>query len=530
MANQANGRGYHSTGLLLPDGRVLIAGGGQLPGYPVTNQKNAEIYSPPYLFKGLRPEIPRRPRPSSTARLRRRHGHAEQHPQGVAGPARLRDARLRPEPALRAADSSPPAAASTCRRPANANLAPPGYYMLFIVDDNGVPSVSSSCGCPRPARTTCRPRRPARGGDRGLGTADLSWARVRGQRRSSATTCYRSTTAGFTPTAANRIAQPTGTSYADSRLAAGHLLLPRRRRGPGRQHRAAERPRRRDRGWRTRRRRRCRSPRPRMPRPPCGHGHGDRERRPTTSGVAGVQFKLDGANLGARGHELRRTASRGNALGHQRHAHAERRGARRRRQHEDGDDRRRRGVQHDAAPPQRPSPPTGSTRPRARASATAPDAATLGTIASATRTTAGKFGGALSFNGTTPGSRCPTPTRLDLTTAMTLEAWVRPSTLGGYRTVLLKEATGNLTYALYAIVRASRPGAHGRPRGSTPTARARRRRCPPNAWSHIASTWDGDTWRLLRQRHAGRVEGRSTGRDPGLDGVLRMGGNNVWSE
>src|SRR4029079_11244083 len=56
MAPQANGRGYHSTALLLPDGRVLVAGGAQLPGYPVTNQTNAQIFSPPYLFKGVRPQ------------------------------------------------------------------------------------------------------------------------------------------------------------------------------------------------------------------------------------------------------------------------------------------------------------------------------------------------------------------------------------------------------------------------------------------------------------------------------------------
>ena len=47
---------YHSTALLLPDGRVLSAGGGQAP-VSVSFQNNAEIYSPPYLFRGIRPKI-----------------------------------------------------------------------------------------------------------------------------------------------------------------------------------------------------------------------------------------------------------------------------------------------------------------------------------------------------------------------------------------------------------------------------------------------------------------------------------------
>ena len=50
-------RGYHSTALLLPDGRVLVTGGNHDgPGGQI-EQKNAEIYSPPYLFNGARPLV-----------------------------------------------------------------------------------------------------------------------------------------------------------------------------------------------------------------------------------------------------------------------------------------------------------------------------------------------------------------------------------------------------------------------------------------------------------------------------------------
>ncbi|MGH8459885.1 MAG: hypothetical protein ACRESV_11070, partial [Nevskiales bacterium] len=73
-----------------------------------------------------------------------------------------------------------------------------------------------------------------------------------------------------------------------------------------------------------------------------------------------------------------------------------------------------------------------------------------GTLGSGiTRTTAGKFGGALVFNGTSYVN-VPHAASLNLTTAMTLEAWVFPTvTPGNWSTIFLKERPGGFTYSLY---------------------------------------------------------------------------------
>ena len=96
-----NGRLYHSTALLLPDGRVLMAGGGALPGSIAVDQKNAEIYSPPYLFKGARPTITAAPATMQYgATFDVTTPNAAQIAQGLADPLAVGDARVRQEPAV----------------------------------------------------------------------------------------------------------------------------------------------------------------------------------------------------------------------------------------------------------------------------------------------------------------------------------------------------------------------------------------------------------------------------------------------
>src|SRR5204863_967542 len=61
----------------------------------------------------------------------------------------------------------------TVHAPASANLAPPGTYMLFIVDDKGVPSVASMLGMSRSLTAPSTPSAPtATAGD---GQATVSW-------------------------------------------------------------------------------------------------------------------------------------------------------------------------------------------------------------------------------------------------------------------------------------------------------------------------------------------------------------------
>jgi hypothetical protein len=150
-----------------------------------------------------------------------------------------------------------------------------------------------------------------------------------------------------------------------------------------------------------------------------------------------------------------------------------------------------------------------------------------GTITGATRTASGRFGSALTFNGTSDWVTVPDASSLDLTNAMTLEAWVRPAAVTGWRTVLMKEQTNGLVYSLYANTDTNRPSAHVNPGNEVDTRGTAQ--LAVNTWAHLAATYDGANLRLyvngtLASTHA------VTGNMVNSTGALRMGGNQPWGE
>lgn len=148
LAMHSKPRNYHSVALLLPDGRVF-AGGGGLCGGCSTNHPNAEIFTPPYLFDangGLaaRPVIN-----SAASEIGYNWTFTvymdDDMPIEKFNLIRLSSATHSTNTDQRFLSlpfTSEGGNSYSLQAPENANIAPPGYYMLFALNNQGVPSVA----------------------------------------------------------------------------------------------------------------------------------------------------------------------------------------------------------------------------------------------------------------------------------------------------------------------------------------------------------------------------------------------------
>ena len=137
-ADDPIGRGYHSSSILLPDGRVAVLGSN-----PADNsfELRISVYSPPYLFKGERPTVD----PSATDLT-----YGQTLDLGVTGDVVAANLTA-PVSSTHQTDTNarlvdlPITGVGGNRQatvPQNAALLPPGPYMLTVLDSGGVPSVA----------------------------------------------------------------------------------------------------------------------------------------------------------------------------------------------------------------------------------------------------------------------------------------------------------------------------------------------------------------------------------------------------
>jgi len=151
LAAEEVDRCYHATAVLLPDATVLSAGGGEYRPFdgrdvandPEDSHRDAQIFSPPYLFKGDRPQTTSAPDAV---------GYGETFEVGTPQPNDISKVTwIRLSSVTHAFNLNQrinflpfqvDAGKLRVTAPDSPNVCPPGHYMLFILSRDGVPSVA----------------------------------------------------------------------------------------------------------------------------------------------------------------------------------------------------------------------------------------------------------------------------------------------------------------------------------------------------------------------------------------------------
>jgi hypothetical protein len=356
-----------------------------------------------------------------------------------------------------------------------------------------------------------------------IGRVQLNWGAASDNRGIDHYDVHRSATAGFTPSAANRVAQVAGTSHTDAGLAAGtwyyRVIAVDAAGNAGPASNQAT-------GTATAD---TTAPTVGLTAPAAGATVSGAVALSATAaddvGVAGVRFQVDGADVGddTSAPYTATWDSTGAANG----PHVLRAIAR------DASGNTRTSATVNVTLDNLPVDPAGLVaalgfeEPIGTTAADSSGAGNAGAISGASRVALGRFGAALSFDGVNDWVTLADSASLDLTTAMTLEAWVNPAQVNGWQTALLKEGTGVLSYGLYTTSDAGRSSAHIRTTSEQDTRTVTA--LPVGTWTHLAATWDGGTLRLYV--NGTLVSNRAVaGMLVNTTGPLRIGGNAVWGE
>lgn len=140
-------RTYHSISLLLADGRVLTGGGG-LCGGCATNHPDVQIFTPPYLLNddGSNATQPRIINAPGDLDLSQSFDVSTNAPVSEFALVRMASATHSVNNDQRRIPLTPTSANGltyTLKAPNDAGVAPPGAYMLFAMNNAGVPSVAA---------------------------------------------------------------------------------------------------------------------------------------------------------------------------------------------------------------------------------------------------------------------------------------------------------------------------------------------------------------------------------------------------
>ena len=154
---------------------------------------------------------------------------------------------------------------------------------------------------------------------------------------------------------------------------------------------------------------------------------------------------------------------------------------------------------------------------------------TFNAVNGPTRVTGGRFGKAMQFDGVDDLITVADSNSLDLTSAATLMAWVKPTNASGWRNILTKQNGSDLAYSMYSNNNAS---GVGQPTGyvmigGTARSVAAVDSAVAGKWIHVAVTYGGGSLKMYVNGVLERTLA-VTGNIPVTSGPLWLGGNQIW--